>query len=470
MAIGGSSCTILFAPQTSNRRRRFPKHAAGYRRFALSDRSVGAVHTGWGLCELDAGGRVDLHVQSFEKSFFVLVGQSGADPRRPRLPPVARRLRPDSGRHEARVARPDERHGEVDRHERAVPEGRELRRRHVLPRAAAGGRRSRTSTSAIRRRGTCSGWREDDIKVDSVRTGLKKDAAKVSASMATALLVYSGISLKMLVDQRLDAALHTMFMVEYEPNANAHPHDHPLEEAYYVMHGEVEAWADDEKYVMKPGDFLWAGVGCTHAFYNRSNSDGALARDPVAAAAGAQLVSLGARLGVRGRATRAQGSRLMSNDSDSKQERRRHRRHGRHRPRDRASSTRIRAANVVITGRDAGAHGRRRRRDRRERARHRRSTSPSRRRSRTRSPSFEHVDYLALVAVDRDYNSARDYDIARARKIVTHEADRLHGGRAHAVPAHGRRRLGGAVRRPRERAAVSRARPRSRRSTAPSAA
>jgi NAD(P)-dependent dehydrogenase (short-subunit alcohol dehydrogenase family) len=30
-----------------------------------------------------------------------------------------------------------------------------------------------------------------------------------------------------------------------------------------------------------------------------------------------------------------------------------------------------------------------------------------------------HVDRLALVAVDRDYNSARDYDVARARKIVT---------------------------------------------------
>ena len=59
---------------------------------------------------------------------------------------------------------------------------------------------------------------------------LKKDAPKVSASMATALLVYSGIALKMLVDQRLDAALHTMFMVEYEPGGNAHPHDHPLED------------------------------------------------------------------------------------------------------------------------------------------------------------------------------------------------------------------------------------------------
>src|SRR6478735_5139273 len=32
---------------------------------------------------------------------------------------------------------------------------------------------------------------------------------------------------------------------------------------------------------------------------------------------------------------------------------------------------------------------------------------------------IEHVDRLALVAVERDFNSARDYDIARARRIVT---------------------------------------------------
>ncbi len=32
---------------------------------------------------------------------------------------------------------------------------------------------------------------------------------------------------------------------------------------------------------------------------------------------------------------------------------------------------------------------------------------------------LEHVDRLALVAVERDYNSAHDYDIARARRIVT---------------------------------------------------
>ena len=90
--------------------------------------------------------------------------------------------------------------------------------------------------------------------------------------MATALLVYSGIAVKMLVDQRLDAQCHTMFMVEYQPGGAAHLHDHPLEEAYYLLDGEVEAVADDKTYILKPGDVFWTGVGCIHAFYNRSNT------------------------------------------------------------------------------------------------------------------------------------------------------------------------------------------------------
>ena len=41
----------------------------------------------------------------------------------------------------------------------------------------------------------------------------------------------SGITVKMLVDQRLDAQLSTMFMVAYAPGGVAHPHDHPSEES-----------------------------------------------------------------------------------------------------------------------------------------------------------------------------------------------------------------------------------------------
>ena len=52
----------------------FSTESSGYRRASLSDRNCGAVHSGWGLCELDAKGFVNQHLQSFEKSFYVLEG------------------------------------------------------------------------------------------------------------------------------------------------------------------------------------------------------------------------------------------------------------------------------------------------------------------------------------------------------------------------------------------------------------
>jgi quercetin dioxygenase-like cupin family protein len=111
---------------------------------------------------------------------------------------------------------------------------------------------------------------EGEMDVDNLKVGAAVDAPTVSASMATALLAYSGIAVKMLVDQRLGAVLHTMFMVEYQPGGVAQPHDHPLEEAYYILEGEVEAMADDEVFVLRPGDVFWTGVGCIHAFWNKS--------------------------------------------------------------------------------------------------------------------------------------------------------------------------------------------------------
>ncbi|MGH3049630.1 MAG: cupin domain-containing protein, partial [Gaiellaceae bacterium] len=92
-------------------------------------------------------------------------------------------------------------------------------------------------------------------------------APTVSASMATAVLAYSGIAVKMLVDQRVDAQLHTMFMVEYQPGACAHPHDHPFEESYYMLEGDVDVVADGDRHTLHPGDVFWTAAGCVHAFY-----------------------------------------------------------------------------------------------------------------------------------------------------------------------------------------------------------
>jgi len=115
-------------------------------------------------------------------------------------------------------------------------------------------------------------FRLDDwqMDVDNLKIGAPVDQPTVSASMATALLAYSGIAVKMLVDQRLDAMLHTMFMVRYQPGGVAQPHDHPFEESYYMLEGEVEVSADGESYTLRPGDVFWTGVGCVHAFYNTS--------------------------------------------------------------------------------------------------------------------------------------------------------------------------------------------------------
>ncbi|MFP5331025.1 MAG: cupin domain-containing protein [Acidimicrobiia bacterium] len=95
-----------------------------------------------------------------------------------------------------------------------------------------------------------------------------QDRMAVSASMRTALLVYSGISVKMMVDSDLGADLSTMFMVQYEQGGFAGAHDHPLEETYLILDGEVEATFDGHSYHLEPGDVAWAGVGCVHEFRN----------------------------------------------------------------------------------------------------------------------------------------------------------------------------------------------------------
>jgi quercetin dioxygenase-like cupin family protein len=247
----------------------FVGHGNGYSHCRAIDRSVGSVHTGFGLCKLDAGGSVENHVQSYEEFFYVTAGEPTLilDGHAYPLGPGACGIVPIGVPHywRATVAGaatwiemvtpiprgPGEAPdifflGPAPEPEVVPLDLRDPRSRHLF-------------------------WvKEDDINVDKLKLGSRVDAPQVSASMATALLAYSGIALKMLVDQRLSAALGNMFILEYQPGAVAHPHDHPLEEAYVILDGEVDAEADGKKYLLKAGDFFWTGVGSVHAFYNRS--------------------------------------------------------------------------------------------------------------------------------------------------------------------------------------------------------
>ncbi len=246
--------------------------AEGLRRATLVGRDLGSVHTGLALVTLDPGGWVGTHVHSTEQSFYILRGhpQVTLDGRTYRLGPDDCGFIPVGVPHCWRAGEADEEPLFLEVNSPAprlpgasqpdtfwtgepVPDG---------PGEPPDIRDPRTRTFFH--------LGEGQMDVDNLKVGAPVDAPTVSASMATALLAYSGIAVKMLVDQRLGAALHTMFMVEYQPGGVAQPHDHPLEEAYYMLEGEVEAMADDEHFMLRPGDVFWTGVGCVHAFWNKS--------------------------------------------------------------------------------------------------------------------------------------------------------------------------------------------------------
>ena len=87
----------------------------------------------------------------------------------------------------------------------------------------------------------------------------------------TALVVYSGISVKMLVDRVFGAELLTMFTVDYEPGGSAQVHDHPFEETYFFLDGEITAELDGELRTVRAGDVVFSSVGASHGFFNEGS-------------------------------------------------------------------------------------------------------------------------------------------------------------------------------------------------------
>lgn len=93
---------------------------------------------------------------------------------------------------------------------------------------------------------------------------------RAPAGMDTAILAYSGISVRMMVDRSFGADHVTMFTVDYEVGGAAQAHDHPFEEAYVFLEGEIEGELDGQHYTLRAGDVVFAGVGAVHGFYNTS--------------------------------------------------------------------------------------------------------------------------------------------------------------------------------------------------------
>jgi len=240
-----------------------PGHSSGLQSCRLVGGAQGSTHMALTLVSL-ADGHVDTHLHSFETGFYVLDGNPTLylDGRGVRLEPGACGVLPVGVPHAFR--------GSGRWIEMAAPRPRPDGSDTFFLGAAPDDAPEALDVRDPRNRNLFL-LGDGQMDLDVLKHGAAVGAPTVSASMATAVLAYSGIAVKMLVDQRLGAVLHTMFMVEYEPGGGALPHDHPLEETYYILEGEVEASADGETFMLSAGDVFWTGVGCIHSFANKSD-------------------------------------------------------------------------------------------------------------------------------------------------------------------------------------------------------
>jgi quercetin dioxygenase-like cupin family protein len=237
--------------------------AEGFRRWSVVDETTpGAVHTTFAISELAPGGSLPAHVHSFEDSLYVLEGEVVLD-----TADAAFLLRPGDYGVNA-VGAPHALRNASGAPARwatmFAPQPRARLNNDTYPVAPLAPRDPIPVDVRDPRTRSLGHIEPGNMEVDRQT----QDMLAVSASMRTALLVYSGITVKMMIDADLGAQLLTMFMVQYEPRGVAGKHDHPFEETYLILDGVVDASFDGEAYHLVPGDVAWAGAGCVHAFTN----------------------------------------------------------------------------------------------------------------------------------------------------------------------------------------------------------
>ena len=234
----------------------FEGHSAGYAAATLIDRSTGSVHTGLSVNQLAPGGTIDPHVHAFEEGFYILSGEAIV-----RIGSEAYRLGPgDYGA--VKVGTPS-----AWRAAGAAPV-RWLQMAAPQPKPPGAER----DTFFLKDRSIV----EDAPAVDlsDLRGNLLGhfDASQIPpvAERKNIVAGLEGVFLKWMIDEDFGARHHRMLFIEYQPGVGIGLHDHTFEEGYFILSGEVEATMDGRTYDLKPGDVVWTGVGCVHAFRNVS--------------------------------------------------------------------------------------------------------------------------------------------------------------------------------------------------------
>jgi len=227
----------------------FEKHSRGYQRVAHVDHSTGSLHQAVGVCELQPNGSVDYCLHTNEEGIYVIEGELELlrDREAFRLSADDYVLVPYGIPHSYR-----NRGDKVARwFEISVPQPN-----------PPGGRQDTFFFDAD--------WPKEVVKPDmeDPRVHLVGHFSEEKTQFSTSI---STRKLKTYQFMGLPFGTNHFLLMRgvLEPGGNLGPHDHPIEEWYCGLSGELEFTMDEKLYHLKPGDVTWTGVRAVHRWQNK---------------------------------------------------------------------------------------------------------------------------------------------------------------------------------------------------------
>jgi quercetin dioxygenase-like cupin family protein len=230
----------------------YGSHCSGLTRRALVDRAAGSAHQEIHVAELGPGGSVDRHLHAYEEGLYVLegalsLGVAGADEELAADDFVF----VDAG---------------VPHALRNASQAPARWLKLSAPQSGAGlddpafvGESGEGESDGTYRRG------HFDVSQLPEPSGAIGLAGFGEANVG-------GAALKMLIEGATGATQFNLFVVQYQPGGFIKEHDHPFEEAFFFVSGQIEAVLDGQTYALQAGDYCWSSSGSMHAFTNRSDA------------------------------------------------------------------------------------------------------------------------------------------------------------------------------------------------------
>ena len=233
----------------------YERQSRGYTQASLVDHTTGSVHTGLSLNELAPLGAIGTHLHSYEEGFYILEGEAV-------LTVAGRSWRLVSG--DFGAFKVGTLHAWRNTGERPV---RWLQM--AAPQPKPYGEERDTFFARQEADASMNARPLDTNDLNGALLG-HFDCSQIPepGPARPELPGARGVFLKWLIDEQFGARHHRMIFIEYLSGSNIGLHDHTYEEAYFLLSGEVEAVLDGKRYIGRPGDVFWTGVGCVHSFAN----------------------------------------------------------------------------------------------------------------------------------------------------------------------------------------------------------